>query len=188
MNKQITLNPGDTLTISVPGPSEIVSPSEDLHVLLKIGSVSIYTTPNKSYVTFVSDLDVCNDGCGPPHGDQHYQSMTAYYSGGIEGNKYLNADVDRYIVVPPQIRAQVPGIVMGCRGRVTNLKTQVVVEGVVGDIGPDNKTGETAYVLAKMLNPAIEYNCGDSDDTYMYELWPGVAATVGNFTYKLQPA
>ena len=188
MNKHITLNPGDTLTIVV--PREVAPPpvEEKMQVLLKVGDISIYTNEDKTYCSFVSDLDVCNDGCGPAHGDQHHQAMTAYYSGGREGNKYLNADVDHYIVVPPQIRAKLPGVVMGCKGQVTNLRTQVCYPGVVGDIGPDDKTGECAYILADKLNHMIEYNSGDSDEVYLYELWPDVPATVDGFTYKLQPA
>jgi Fungal chitosanase of glycosyl hydrolase group 75 len=184
---RLELKPGDTLiiTVSKEGPPE---PPQDLNALLTIGSVTIFSTEDGSYCSFTSDLDICNDGCGPAHGDPHHQSQTAYYSGGKEGDKYLNADVDKYIVVPPQVRSRLPGVVMGCRGRVTNLKTQVSVVGVVGEIGPDDKTGETAYCLAKLLNPMIEYNCGDSDEVYLYELWPDVPAVVDGFTYKLQPA
>ena len=68
------------------------------------------------------------------------------------------------------------------------METHIVEEGVIGDIGPDDKTGETAYVLAKLLNPSITYNSGDTNRIYLYELWPDVAATVDGFTYKLQPA
>jgi Fungal chitosanase of glycosyl hydrolase group 75 len=190
MKHNITLHPGDTLLVTV--SHEIRPPPEpspdELDILLTIGSVNIYRNRDASYVSFVSNLDICNDGCGPAHGDKYHQSMTAYYSGGIEGNKYLNADVDKYIVIPPQIRSMVPGVVMGCRGRVTNLKTKVMEEGVIGEIGPDDKTGETAYVLAKLINPKISYNSGDSDKEYLYELWPDVPATVDGFTYKLQPA
>jgi len=188
MTKNIKLNPGDVLVITV--TKEVAPPTtlEDLEVLMKVGSVEIMTNRDKTYCSFVSDLDICNDGSGPAHGDQHHQAMTAYCSGGKTGSKYMNADVDRYIVVPPQIRAKLPGVVMGCRGRVTNLRTQVVEEGVIGDIGPDDKTGETAYVLAKKLNPMIEHNSGDSQKDYLYELWPDVPGTDGDFTYKLQPA
>lgn len=188
MIKNITLNPGDTLTVSVPETVAAPPADESFDVLLKIGSVSIFTAKDKSYVCFTSDLDICNDGCGPSHGDTSYQAQTAYYSGGREGNKYLNADVDHYIVVPPQIRSMVPGVVMGCRGQVTNLKTQVAYPGVVGDIGPDDITGECAYSLAKKLNPMVEHNVGDSSQSYLYELWPDQPATVEGFTYKLQPA
>jgi hypothetical protein len=82
----------------------------------------------------------------------------------------------------------VPGVVMGCQGRVTNLERKDTFDAVTGDIGPDDKTGETAYVLAKLLNPAVGHNTGDSKKIYMYELWPDVAAVVNGKTYKLEPA
>ena len=184
----VVLKPGDRLIVTVEEEAKPPSTLEDLDVLITIGSVEINVNKDKTYCCFVSDLDICNDGCGPPHGDEHHQAMTAYYSGGIEGGKYLNADTDKYIVVPPQIRAKLPGIVMGCRGKVTNLKTHVEEWGVVGEIGPEDKTGETAYVLAKKLSPMVEYNSGDEGKDYLYEIWPGVPATDGSFTYKLQPA
>jgi hypothetical protein len=188
--KHIVLLPGERLIIdSTPSePIEPPQPEEDLHLLLKIGSVNIYTNPDKTYCSFLSDLDICNDGCGPAHGDQYHQPQTAYYSGGIEGNKYLNADLDRYIVVPPQIRSKLPGIVMGAKGQVTNMDSGASFSGVIGDIGPSDKTGETAYALAKLLNPTVTHNSGDSSKIYLYELWPDVPATQGDFTYKLQPA
>lgn len=184
--RRITLAPGEILIIQ--SAPEVTHPEDDLEVLVKVGSINIYTNRDGSYCNFLSDLDICNDGSGPAHGDQHHQAMTAYYSGGRDGGKYLNADKDKYIVVPPQVRSKLPGVVMGCRGRVTNMETHVVEEGVIGDIGPDDKTGETAYVLAKKLNPSIDYNSGDTNRIYLYELWPDVPATVDGFTYKLQPA
>src|SRR5215475_5910879 len=68
--------------------------------LLVIGKVLIATAFNGSYVAFVSDLDVCTDGTGDDHGDDYHQDETAYYNGG----KFLNADKDPYIVIPPQVR------------------------------------------------------------------------------------
>lgn len=152
--------------------------------LLTIDPVTIYQMFNGSYIQFISDLDICNDGSGPPHGDPSYQSKTAYYNGG----KYLNADVDKYIVVPPQVRSMVPPVVMGCQARLTNLVTGQWWSAVVGDIGPDDKTGEAAYCLAKLANPHISHNTGDSSLRYMYELWPGIPAVVVGKTYKLEPA
>jgi hypothetical protein len=65
MNKQIILNPGDTLTITVPGPSEIVPPEiggeDKLEVLLKIGGV--YSYQRRKGVTLCQTG--CNDGSGP---------------------------------------------------------------------------------------------------------------------------
>lgn len=156
--------------------------------LLTIGPVTIYYEDGGAYGWFVSDLDICNDGCGPSHGDEYHQSQTAYYSGGIEGGKYLNADKDPYIVIPPQVRSMLPGVLMGCLGRLTNKKTGAQFTGVIGEIGPDDKTGEAAYVIAKKVNPAISYNSGDEHRIYLYEFWPDIPAVIGKFTYKLQPA
>jgi len=136
------------------------------------------------YVFFVSDLDICNDGTGPSHGDPYYQSQTAYYNGG----KFLNADKDQYIVIPPQIRSAVTPKVMGCQARLTNQLTGQWWPAVVGDIGPSHKTGEAAYCLAKKANVAINHNTGDPRRIYLYELWPGVAAVVHGKQYQLEPA
>jgi hypothetical protein len=77
---------------------------------------------------------------------------------------------------------------MGCHARVTNMQTGVVSEAVVGDIGPQDKTGECAYCLAKVLNPWITYNTGDDELIYLYELWPGKPAVVDGEKYDLEPA
>jgi len=152
--------------------------------LLTIDPVTIFEMLNGHYVQFISDLDICNDGSGPPHGDPSYQSKTAYYNVG----KYLNADEDKYIVVPPQVRRMVPPVVMGCHARITNLATGAWYAAVIGDIGPDDKTGEAAYCLAKIVQPAVTHNAGDRNMIYMYELWPGIPAVVDGKTYKLEPA
>lgn len=162
-----------------------MSPHEAIaEPLLVIDKVLIVTAWGGHYVAFISDLDICNDGSGPSHGDPSYQSETAYYNSG----KFLNADKDKYLVIPPQIRKGVPPVVMGCMGRVTNLRTSVSSYAVTGDIGPDDKTGEAAYCLAKIVNPKITHNTGDSSRIYLYELWPGVPAVVDGKTYKLEPA
>jgi hypothetical protein len=135
------------------------------------------------YVNFISDLDICNDGSGPSHGDPNYQPCTAYYNDG----EYLNADEDRYIVIPPQVRSMLPTAVMGCQGRLTNLLTGAWSAAVTGEIGPDDKTGEAAYCLAKLVNPAVTHNAGDKSRIYLYELWPGLPAAVGLKSYKLEP-
>jgi N-acetylmuramoyl-L-alanine amidase len=150
--------------------------------LLTIDDVIIYEKDDGKYVRFISDLDVCNDGTGPSHGDPYFQSQTAYYNGG----NYLNADTDKYLVIPPQIRKMVPPKVMGCQGRLTNLKTGVLHDAVTGEIGPDDKTGEAAYCLGKIVNPSITHNSGDKALNYLYELWPGQAAEVDGVHYKLE--
>ena len=163
-----------------------------LHPLITIGSVVIYANPKGTYICFVSDLDICNDGYGPKHNDPSYQSETAYYSNKQckppGPSQYLSGDVDKYIVVPPQVRSMVPPIVMGCQGKLTRLDDMVSHDAVTGEIGPDYETGEAAYCLAKLINPKITHNSGDDRLIYFYELWPGKAAVVDGKTYKLQPA
>jgi hypothetical protein len=146
--------------------------------------VTIYEALGGRYVRFISDLDICNDGSGPDYDDPHHQSQTAYYNGG----EFLNADEDRYIVVPPQVRALVPPVVMGCQGRLTNLETGQWWAAVTGEIGPDYTTGEAAYCLAKLANPSISHNSGDKSRIYLYEVFPGVPAVVDGKTYELEPA
>src|SRR5206468_4376062 len=116
-----------------------------LEHLLTIDGVPIFVGYEGTYLCFISDLDICNDGTGPDYDDPSYQSETAYYNGG----KFLNADKDKYIVIPPQIRSMVTPKVMGSQARMTNLGTGIWSAAVCGEIGPDDKTGEAAYVLAK---------------------------------------
>jgi len=158
--------------------------AHNLEVLLEIGGAIIYTAPKGDYVCFVSDLDVCTDGSGPSHGDPSYQPQTAYYNGG----KFLNADVDKYIVIPPQVRSMVAPVVMGCQGKLTRLDSALQHAAVVGEIGPKDKTGEAAICLAKIMNPKVTPKAGDERLIYFYELWPGKPAVVDGKRYKLEPA
>ena len=158
--------------------------AHDLHVLLEIGAVTIYTTPKGDYICFVSDLDVCTDGTGDDHGDDYHQDETAYWNGG----KFLNADADKYIVIPPQVRMMPDPVVLGCQGKLTRLDSGKNHAAVVGEIGPENKTGEAAICLAQLMNPTVSANSGDSRLIYFYELWPGKPAVVNGKKYKLEPA
>jgi hypothetical protein len=155
-----------------------------LEVLITIGGVEIYTSPKNNYICFVSDLDVCTDGTGESHGDPYYQSETAYYNGG----EFLNADKDKYIVIPPQVRTMPEPVVLGCQAKLTRLDTHKHSFAVTGEIGPKNKTGEAAICLAQFLNANVSANSGDSRLLYFYELWPGKAAHVDGKKYKLEPA
>lgn len=154
--------------------------TEELKPLIKIGKVTIYTNEAGNYLCFKSDLDVCTDGTGPSHGDDYHLNQTAY-------TPSLNADKDQYIVVPPQVRTMVEPVVMGCQARLTRISTKKSEPAVMGEIGPDDKTGEAAICLAQKMNSAVSANVGDSKHDYFYELWPGVPAVVHGKKYKLQP-
>lgn len=154
-----------------------------LELLLEI-DVPVFSALDDTYICFISNLDICNDGSGPSHRDPDYQNENAYYNEG----KFLNADEDKYIVIPPQIRAGIKPVVMGCQARMTNLLTAHWSAAVVGDIGPKTKTGEASYCIAKELNPRISHNTGDERRIYLYELFPGTPAIVEGKRYELEPA
>jgi len=174
---------GSATTPTVPRPPEggaAVAGGANLRDFLKIGTVQIHSGYDGGYIKFVSDLDICNDGTGPSYGDPHHQAQTTY-------RPFLNADVDKYIVTPPQVRTGVKLTVIGCLGRVTHLPSRRWSWGVVGTTGPADKTGECALVLAKVLNPAVTANSGDKREDYLYEFWPGVPAVVDGKQYQLVP-
>jgi hypothetical protein len=134
------------------------------------------------WIRFRSNLDIDNDGSGPAHGDTDEEPDTSLHFNGLP----LNADIDKYFVVPPQIILAVPEIVLGCQGRLTRLSTKVSSPAVVGDVGPHKKLGEAAYILAKTVNPNVGHNSGDERHDYLYELKPGSPAVVDGKTYNLQ--
>lgn len=140
--------------------------------------VDIFATKDHEYVVYISLLDICNDGTGDSHGDKHYQPRTAY-------TPFLNADVDLYIVLNPHLRKALKPPVLGSLGRVTNLLTQQTSFGVWGEVGPTRKTGEVSHALGKLLHHKVTPKIGDKRKIYCYEMWPGVAAAVGNKRYHL---
>jgi hypothetical protein len=151
------------------------------HFLHVEDGTEIFVTNDQTYMVFLSNLDVCTDGTGNHYDDATPLNKTAY-------TPYLNADKDYYIVLHPKMRTGVKPVVLGCMGRVTNLRTREWHWGVWGEVGPADKTGEAAIVLAQHLNPKVSANSGDSNRVYLYECWPGVAAVVGTKQYKLKPA
>lgn len=155
---------------------------DNLKLIKTIGGVHIFAALDHSYVRFLSDLDVCNDGTGPRHGDKHYQPQTAYYNKG----KFLNADVDPYIVIPMCLRKLLKKKSMGCKAQLSQVESGAIFPAVCGELGPDNKTGEASYCLAKQLNTKVTHNSGDKRLLYLYELWPGTPATVDGKLYQLE--
>lgn len=155
-----------------------------LKTLTREGFKSPIFEEDDGRVHFVADLDVDVDGLGSSHGDPWYQPDTSLHYKG----KALNADVDYYIVVPLDLPKMVKGVVMGCQGRVTNLRNGKSFSCVVGDEGPTFKDGEASRILAIALdvNPS-PINGGEDNPVIYYEFWPGMPAVVDGKTYDLQP-
>lgn len=136
---------------------------------------------------FVADADIdCDGSGGNPENDPWFQPDTTYHYQG----KALNAYEVPFIVVPKSIIRAVPGIVLGCKARITYIKTGLSTDCIVGDIGPSKKLGECSPCAAARVNMnASAINGGeDSYDGVLYQLWPGQAATIDGISYPLQPS
>ena len=132
-------------------------------------------------VAWTAKAAIDGDGSGSSHGDPDFQNDTSLHHDG----KPLNADVDRYIVVPPVIIQSVVGVVLGCAAEVTyNGKT---VTAVVGDIGPRSKIGEMSIATAKALGIPSSPNTGGIEaHVVRYRIFPGFPAIVEGVEYQLQ--
>ena len=150
-----------------------------MRIIATIENENITEQDDKS-VTFTSKAAIDSDGVGPHHGDHTAQDETTY-------KPNLNADVDRYIVVPPAIISGVQGIVIGCQEHVMNARNDLQTDAVVGDVGPHHKLGEISCACASAigLNPS-PVNGGIDEHAIEYTLWPGVPAVVDEKTYTLQ--
>lgn len=131
----------------------------------------------------MSDFDVDTDGLGSHHGDKTAQDQTTLVR---PDGKFLNADLESFIVLPKGCINGVKGIVLGCQARITYRR--IVIPAVVGDEGPWFKSGEGSYKAAGLLEINQDPNNGGLDDPFvLFEWWPGVPAVLDGYTYKLQP-
>jgi hypothetical protein len=150
-----------------------------MKLLYTIENTAIVLDDDGNYV-FLAQAQIDDDGTGPAHGDPDEQPSTSY-------RPYLNADVDRYIVLPPQMLLAVAPMVIGCRAQVLNTITGLSTEAVVGDIGPRLKIGEMSIATAAAIGvPSSPTTGGVDEHIIFYKVYPGVPAKVGNKTYVLQ--
>jgi hypothetical protein len=155
----------------------------DARLIKVIAGVSINEMPDGS-VKYRAGAMIDVDGIGPKYHDPYAQNDTSLHHEG----KPLNADVDRYIVVPPAIIHGVKGIVLGCQAYVVNSRTGLHTAAVVGDIGPHAKIGEMARSTAIAIgikNPS-PVSGGEEDHVIDYTIMPGVAALVEGKQYVLK--
>ena len=124
-------------------------------------------------VTYTASLQIDGDGSGPSEGDPCYQKDTTLH----KNNEPLNALVDRFIAIPPQIIMLTIGKVLGSWVRVTRISTGKFTICVVGDVGPRNKIGEASECVATDLgDDANPIDGGDDALDYFYEIYIGQAA------------
>lgn len=154
-----------------------------MKLLLIIAGVGVYATNALDQLFFTGPAMIDGDGSGSSHGDPDYQPNTSLRLDG----KSLNADLDRYIVLPPQVIKAVPGIVLGCKAVVLNTLTKQITDAVVGDVGPTTKLGEISISLAEAIGvPSSPTIGGESRPIVQYSIWPGIPAIVQGKDYNLQ--
>lgn len=146
--------------------------------MLKIAGISIQTSEEQ--ISFVSGSAIDGDGSGSSHGDPDFQSDTFYQPA-------LNADIDQYIAVPPQLVKSVKRIVVGSKVTLENETNGVSIDAVVGDIGPHTKLGEISIAAAYALGiPSSPTKGGIEKHIIHTTIFPGIPAVVNNKTYQLQ--
>ncbi len=118
----------------------------------------------------------------------YYVSTTAYKNRGFKNGdprRELNSEVVPFLVVPMKLVSAVRGVVLGCAGTITDARTGISVDCVVGDLGPNNHLGEASMAAAAALKvPNSPKRGGSSARMFTYKIWPGVAAK----GYTLQPS
>lgn len=119
-----------------------------------------------------------------------YISKTSYVHRGFkvtDPHRYVDASEVPFVVVPPQVRLRLKGIVLGCRALITYRGR--VIEAVVADVGPRTKIGEASIKAAELLGINSNPRTGGLvSRSVTYQIFPGVPARVNGFTYELQPA
>ncbi len=153
-----------------------------MKTLFSIAGVDVIENDDAS-LSYISGAMIDGDGSGSSHGDPDFQDDTTLHFQG----KSLNADIDLYIVVPPQIILAVPGIVLGCKATVLNTLTNQFTSAVVGDVGPHSKIGEMSIATARAIGVAPSPTTGGEErHVIIYKIYPGIPAEVNGKIYTLQ--
>jgi hypothetical protein len=135
-----------------------------------IGATPIWKMDDGPYRA-LAGMDIDGDGIGGRiDGDKYWQPTTSYKPD-QDSTKVPGG------VLPGIFISSVPGVVLGCRMRMTNTLTGVSLEGFCWDVGPNDKLGEATIFTAKFLGvaPSPTYG-GTQDPIILYEVWPGIAA------------
>jgi hypothetical protein len=134
---------------------------------------------------FLGGMSIDADGSGGnPEQDPDFQDTTTYRNS--DGTS-LNLRVDRIFVIPEDWVRDIPGIVMGCQGEITDLLGGVTTPVVPAECGPNDKAGEASVATAEYFgvdsNPLTG---GTTVPRFFYRFWPGKPGYAGGKTYELR--
>lgn len=125
--------------------------------------------------------DVDGDGIGGRiDNDLTWQPTTSY-------KPNLDSTKVPWGVLPICLIRSFPGRFLGCRMVFTNTLHDVIVPGVGGDGGPDDKIGEFSIAACQgLFIPSSPRTGGTTDPIILIDWWPEVPAVVDGVTYELQ--
>ncbi len=119
----------------------------------------------------------------------YFVSPTAYrwpHKDRTDPTAYVDSEHVPFIVVPPQIRLGVVGVVLGCSAVVTNTVSGRECRAVVADIGPRRKLGEASIACAEQVGVVSSPRYGGTSNHIIhYKIFPDVPAIVNGVTYEL---
>lgn len=121
--------------------------------------------------------------------DGYCVSMTSYQRDGYEPTdrrRYLDASVIPYMVIPAAVRQRCKGVLLGCRARMTDIRTIKRLEGMCGDFS-GYSIGEASLAAATYFHPELSARNGDDRKIYLYEFFPDQVATINGETFQLKP-
>ena len=153
--------------------------------LMMAGTSPLYDFGDGSYGWGICGMDIDADGAGGnAENDPDWQDTTTLKN--ADGTS-LNMRLEKIFVVPELWVKDLPGIVMGCQGQVTDVLSGLVTPAVPGDVGPSDKAGEASPALATFfgVNPSPTKG-GTQQPRFFYRIWPGMAGFVGGKKYQLQ--
>jgi hypothetical protein len=148
------------------------------------GTSPIYQMPGGSY-RGLGGFDSDSDGVGGnAENDPDFQPTTSLRH--ADGTS-INARIEKGGVMPGKLVRAIPGIVLGCQGRILDVVSGIVSSFVVHDIGPDESFGEGTIALAQFMRiPSSPTTGGTHEARFIWEIWPGIPAVVGSMKYALQ--
>ena len=110
-----------------------------------------------------------------------YIAATSYMTPGANSTDpraYIDANAVPFIVIPSHWRAEAEGVVLGCKATVLDTHTGKLLDNaIVGDFGPNSKTGEASIAVARFFDvPCSPKNGGTDTPRFLYTFFPGVKA------------
>lgn len=121
--------------------------------------------------------------------DGYCVSMTSYTRDGydsLDRRKYLDAATIPYLVLPGAVRSRCRGTILGCKARLTDIRTFRYIDCICGDFS-GYSIGEASLAAAQFFDKTLSARNGDEHKHYLYEFWPDRGITIDGESFPLRP-